>query len=378
MVQEENMKRKHLTFEDRKLIASGISHGLKCNQIAQNIGCDSTSISKEIKRNRIISKPSKLDKNSMCSKLDRFPFVCGCCDQKYKNCPFTQYTYNAQIADGYAEKRLSDTRKGINLTKEEHEELVQLIKNGLEEKKSLFTIINELTFKISLPTVYRYIDKGEIEVKKIDLPYAVTYKKRKSNLKKYDYSNTKINRENRTYLDYIAFKKANNSFTVQMDFLGSVRSDTKSILTLSIVDIHFCLIFLVENKNAEKVVNIFNEIENKIGIEKFRDIFGSILTDRDPCFADFENIENNFNGEFRTRVFYCDAYVSNQKGNVENLNKQLRKFFPKKQSLLNVDEEKVKTINKAINEANLKSLDGFTPKEAFIKIFGEDTFNKLC
>ena len=323
------MKRKHLTFEDRKLIVSGISHGLKCNQIAQNIGCDPTSISKEIKRNRIISKPSKLNKNSMCRKLDRFPFVCGCCDKKYKNCPFTQYTYNAQIADGYAEKRLSDTRKGINLTKEEHEELIQLIRNGLEEKKSLFTIINELTFKISLPTVYRYIDKGEIEVKKIDLPYAVTYKKRKSNLKKYDYSHTKINRANRTYLDYIAFKKANNSFTVQMDFLGSVKSDTKSILTLSIVDIHFCLIFLVENKNVEKVVNIFNEIENKIGIEKFRDIFGVILTDRDPCFADFENIESNFNGEFRTRVFYCDAYVSNQKGNVENLNKQLRKYFLK-------------------------------------------------
>ena len=43
---------KHLTFEQRKVISNGISHNYKLKEIAETLGFDPTSISKEVKRNR--------------------------------------------------------------------------------------------------------------------------------------------------------------------------------------------------------------------------------------------------------------------------------------------------------------------------------------
>lgn len=166
--------------------------------------------------------------------------------------------------------------------------------------------------------------------------------------------------------------------TVQMDFLGSIKSDSKSILTLIIPELHFVFLYLVENKNSSKVVSIFNEIENLIGYDKFNEVFPSILTDRDPCFVDIKGIEFSLElGAQRTYLFFCDAFKSNQKASVENMNKQLKKFFPKKSSVDNYTQEQVNLIAKTINESPLFSLDGHSPKEAFTLLFGLETYIKF-
>ena len=59
------------------------------------------------------------------------------------------------------------------------------------------------------------------------------------------------------------------------------------------------------------------------------------------------------------------------------MNKQIRKFFPKGQSIDNYVQEDIATINKTIIESPLFSLDGHSPKEAFILLFGQETFDKL-
>ena len=214
----------------------------------------------------------------------------------------------------------------------------------------------------------------------MDLPYAVTYKKRKKQIKKYEYpENYKVNRMNRTFVDYLAYRKSHlNEMTVQMDFLGSIVKDSKSILTLIIPDIHFVFLFIIENKNSKKVVQVFDNFENLLGMDKFKDIFPSILTDRDPSFADILGIEfSKATGEQRTYLFFCDAFKSNQKASVENMNKQIRKFFPKGQSIDNYSQEQITEINKIINDSPLFSLDGASPKEAFITIFGNEIYDKL-
>lgn len=103
-----------------------------------------------------------------------------------------------------------------------------------------------------------------------------------------------------------------------------------------------------------------------------------ILTDRDPSFADYEGFENSkIFDKKRANVFYCDAYRSNQKASVENMNKQLRMFFPKGKYLSNFSKDDVKRVNIFLNKRKLQSLDGFGPGEAFIRIFGENVFNNL-
>lgn len=117
------------------------------------------------------------------------------------------------------------SRIEVNYTKEKIEKLIIEFKVGLLNKKSVYQIATELPFDITLRSIYKYIRNGQIPVKRIDLPYTVTYKKRKKIKKEYEYNESKIDRCNRTFLEYLASNKASNLYTTELDFLGSKRSD---------------------------------------------------------------------------------------------------------------------------------------------------------
>ena len=370
----------HLNFESRKIISNLLTNKKKAKEIAIILNVDDRTISKEIKRNRVLSREAYRNcKDPICNKTLKYPYVCNGCDDKY-TCHKKQYRYDAKRAQELADYRLVVNRQGINLSPEEFEILNKKIRDGINAKENIYHIVkNNDDINVSIPTVYRYINAGLLDTKRLDLPYAVKYKKRKK-IKEYEYlENRKIDRSNRTFLDYLSFiKNFPNIFVVQMDFLGSIKTDSKSILTLTIPDIHFVMLLLVENKNSQKIVDIFNELETAIGIEDFKKLIPCLLTDRDPCFSDFLNIEfSKYTGELRTHIFYCDAFKSNQKANVENMNKQLRKYFPKKTSVDNVSNIDLANTMNFINNLRIPSLSGFTPNEAFIEVFGKELFDKL-
>ena len=375
-------KFEHLNFEHRKIINNQITtHKAKAVSIAKLIGCDPTAISKEIKRNRFISKEAARNiKDPICGKTLRYPYVCNGCNDR-RNCHKRQYRYEARRAQQNADMNLVLSRQGINLTPEEFNILDKKIKDGLLNKESIYHIVqNNEDINVSIPTVYNYIHKGILTTTESDLPYATKYKKRKKFNKKYEYhENKNIDRSNRTYIDYLSYIQAHpNVFVVQMDFLGSIKTDRKSILTLVIPDLHFVILKIIENKNSKKVVDLFNDIQDNIGIEVFKKIFPVILTDRDPSFSDMIGIENDLStSESRTRLFFCDAFKSNQKASVENMNKQLRKYFPKKSSVDNLIDKDMKNVMNFINNLRVPSLSGFTPNEAFIKVYGEDVLTNL-
>jgi len=372
----------HLNFDHRKIINNQITvkHATAA-AIADIIGCDPTTISKELRRNRFISKEAaKNISDPICEKTLRYPYVCNGC-RKRQHCNLRQYRYEARRAQANADYKLVASRQGIDLTKEEFDILDKKIKDGVLNKESIYHIVKSNDdIGVSVPTVYNYINKGILTISRDDLPYATTYKKRKKQNKKYEYQENKnIDRSNRTYVDYLAYLQAHpNVFVVQMDFLGSIKTDSKSILTLIIPDLHFVMLKIIENKNSRKVVDVFNAFQDKLGIDGFKMIFPVLLTDRDPCFSDISGIEVDLNtGELRTRIFFCDAFKSNQKASVENMNKQLRKYFPKKESVDHLTEDDMRNVMNFINNLRVTSLSGFTPNEAFIRVYGEDLLNKL-
>ena len=203
-------------------------------------------------------------------------------------------------------------------------------------------------------------------------------KKRKHN-KKYEYTGNKIDRSNHTYLDYLSYIHKNPNCNVwQLDFLGTIKSDSKNILLFILPNVHFTLLDIINNPNSKKVVEFFDDLEDKIGIESFKDLIPVILTDRDPYFNDIEGIcFSKVTGEERCKLFFCDPYVSNQKLYVENINKQIRKFFSKGKSIDNHTKESVKKHNITLLNTPIKSLDENTPKDAFITVYGEDLYNKI-
>lgn len=371
---------KHLTLEQRKVISNGISHHYKLNKIAEALGFDPTSISKEVKRNR---ESITIGKNiTNCHKTSRWPYVCTGCNKKYNNqCVFTKYKYDARKAQDKANLNLINSRKGIDINEEDFKKLDDIVKTGIDNKKSIYqiTIENKDSVNKSVTTLYRYVNKGYLTTKRIDLPYAVTYKKRKHN-KKYDYSENKtIDRTGHTYLDYLAYiHKHPGIYVWQLDFLGTIKTDNNNILSFILPDLQFVLLDLMKNPNQAKVVEFFDELEERIGTSAFIELIPVILTDRDPCFTDIDGIcFSKITGEERCKLFFCDSYVSNQKPNVENINKQLRLFFPKGKTIDIYKKQDVKNVNITLLSRPLKSLDSYTAKEAFINVFDEELFNKL-
>ena len=371
---------KHLTFEQRKVISNGISHNYKLKDIAETLGFDPTSISKEVKRNR---ESITIGKNiTNCKRVSRWPYVCTGCNKKYNHqCCFTKYKYDAQKAQNKADINLVNSRKGIDIDSKEFQELDKIVKDGIDNKKSIYqiTIENKDIINKSVTTLYRYVNKGYLTTKRIDLPYAVTYKKRKHN-KKYEYSENKtIDRTGHTYIDYLAYiHKHPGIYVWQLDFLGTIKTDNNNILSFILPNLQFVLLDLIENPNQEKVVNFFDELEERIGTNAFIELIPVILTDRDPNFTDIEGIcFSKITGEERCQLFFCDSYVSNQKPNVENMNKQLRLFFPKGKTIDTYKKQDIININQTLLNRPLKSLDSYTPKEAFINVFDEELFEKL-
>ena len=371
-------KWKHITFEQRKAISSGISHKQKVKHIGEFLDINPTSISKEVKRNRDAFDYKTGYKT--CDKINRWPFVCSNCTYRYKECKYTKYKYDAKSAQSKANTNLINSRRGLDINDEEFKNIDKLIKNGIDNNKSIYQIKieNKDTINKSITTLYRYINSGYLTTRKVDLPYAVKYKKRKQN-KKYEYSNNKIDRSNHTYLDYLSYLHKNLGTKVwQLDFLGSIKSDSKAILTFILPEIQLSLIDIITRPSSEKIVNFFDELEERIGTEAFIHLIPVILTDRDPCFSDIIGIcFSKITGEERCKLFFCDPYVSSQKPNVENMNKQLRLFFPKKSSIDKYSKNDIYAINHTILNKPLKSLDSNTPKDAFITVYGEDLFNKL-
>ena len=371
---------KHITLEQRKIIANGISHNYKLKEIAETLGVDPTSISKEVKRNReSITIGSNI---TNCKRITRWPYVCTGCNKRYNNqCCFTKYKYDAQKAQNKADNKLINSRRGIDIDQDEFKKIDKIIKDGIDNKKSIYqiTIENKEEINKSVTTLYRYVNNGYLTTKRTDLPYAVTYKKRKYN-KKYEYSeNNKIDRTGHTYIDYLAYiHKHPGIYVWQLDFLGTIKTDNNNILSFVLPDLQFILLDLVKNPNQQKVVEYFDELEEKIGTDAFIKLIPVILTDRDPNFTDIEGIcFSKITGVERCNLFFCDSYASNQKPNVENINKQLRLYFPKGKTIDTYVKKDIKDINRILLNKPLKSLDSYTPKQAFVNVFDEDLFNKI-
>jgi len=67
----------------------------------------------------------------------------------------------------------------------------------------------------------------------------------------------------------------------------------------------------------------------------------------------------------KTAIYFCFPYYSWQKDLVENTNGLLRQFFPKKESLENITQNKISRVVKLINNRPRKRHNYLTPNKVF-------------
>lgn len=73
--------------------------------------------------------------------------------------------------------------------------------------------------------------------------------------------------------------------------------------------------------------------------------------------------------EYNIATYFCDAYKSWQKGGVENLNKQIRFYLPKKTNLSKITDEDLFNIQEKLNNRPRKKLGYLSPNEYINKQF---------
>ena len=319
-------KQKHLTLEDRIDIQTGISQQETLRSIAEKIGKDPSTISKEIKRNRIMHPTSVKSDCTDCPLLKKAPYVCNNCTKKRTDCGFNRYLYYAKKAQEQYETMLRESREGIPLNKESFYQMDKVLTLGIQKKQSIYHIIQTHNLPVSKATVYRHAKLGYLTAKPIDFPRMVKFKARRKSRKVVIPKELKIGR---TYQDFQELRETDDFFKwLEMDTVIG-RPGGKLLLTFNISFCNFLFALLLDNKTALEVATKFAALKERVmdGGCAFHQLFPVILTDNGSEFSYVEELERDIDG--KSHLYFCDPSRPDQKGGLRRTIRFCEPFFPR-------------------------------------------------
>ena len=137
------------------------------------------------------------------------------------------------------------------------------------------------------------------------------------------------------------------------------------------------LAYLIDSKEMKNTVEVLDKLEEALGTDTFKELFPVILTDNGCEFADPELFETGQNGEKRTKLYYCEARHSEQKGELEKNHEYIRYVLPKKTTFDDLTQEKVILMINHINNTTRPKLHGSTPMKKALQSFGKNAMERL-
>ena len=188
----------------------------------------------------------------------------------------------------------------------------------------------------------------------------------------------KVDRECRigwTYVDFEAFRKSLP--VVEMDSVIG-RPGGKTLLTLQFNSCGMMWLFLRPRNTSQSVIDVFNELEQTLGLDCFRLLFPVILTDNGPEFSNPTALEvSPFCVQLRTRIFYCDPYSAYPKGHVENNHLILRRILEKRNSFDDLEQSDMARIMSHMGSFYRNSFNNVHAITHFETLYGKEILNKL-
>lgn len=394
------MKNKHLSFEDRLNIEKGLMERKSFKEIAKSIDKNCTTVSREIKNHYVTVNTGAIGrafnncqlrkncpnrekncsikycsefKEETCNKLLKPPYVCNGC--KYKSsCTLAKKIYRSEYAQNEYSDNLIESRKGITYTENELNHIEEILYPLIIEKKQSIHHIytnNKDLLMCSEKEIYNLIDSGLLRIRNIDLPRKVRYRNRKKQKTTYKVDKECLN--GRRYSDYLKYIQENpDTAIVEMDSVEGEKGG-KVLLTLHFVSSSFMLAFIRNNNDSQSVIDIFNDIQRKIGLELFRKLFPIILTDNGSEFSNPKKIEYDNNGNQRTKIFYCEPGRPDQKGSCEVNHEMIRKIFKKGESFDDYSQKDISLMMSHINSYSRKKLNNNKPIKIFNFLYGKNT-----
>lgn len=407
----------HLTLQDRIQIQSGLDGKKSFRQIAQEINKDPSTISKEIRKRRILAETGSYGyaynpcvhrrtckKNhvcpvcenvrrkhcpacgkccehckdfleEICPKLSKPPYCCNGCSQR-QNCSLKKYIYKAQDAQKAYEDLRSESRQGIDFSPEEIARIDRFVSPLLKQGQSIHHICesNRDVVMCSERTLYALLKNGLLAAGPLDLPRMVRMRPRKKRSEK------KVDRhcyEGRTYEDFLQFIADNPDVpVVEMDSVIG-RKGGKVLLTLFFRNSNLILAFLRERNYARTVQEVIDQLYKKLGRDAYCKMFPVILTDRGSEFSNPKAIEYDAGGNLRSLVFYCDPSAPFQKGGIENDHEFIRRVLPKGTSFDDLQQQDIDLMCSHINSYKRKKLNNRSAHQLFSLLYGEDALSSF-
>lgn len=324
---------KQIIKVDRITIEVLLKQGISVAKIAQHLGKHRSSIYREINRGSVTTL------NSQLKQITK---------------------YEAEAAQNLSDKRNLNSRKKPKYLG--HENLLDKISTLVRKKKYSFDIIagrlklqnNNITF--STQTLYNYYHKGLLKIADFHLPNFGLIKHTK-----------RVRRANISHKSIDLRPQEVNERTEpmhwEMDCLVSGKNQGSALLTLSERVTRTELIYKLKEKTAASVVDALDKIQDSVNGD-FRFFFKSITTDNGSEFQDYEGIEKNQ----RTIQFFAHPYTACDRATNENLNREIRRFFPKRTKFDNVSEKQIKKVQNWMNNKPRKILGYLTPLELMSKV----------
>jgi len=311
------MKKAHLTQEQRYTISCLKKQGYSQSVIAKIIGKDKSVISRELKRNANLKG-------------------------KY----FFEY---AQDVAQIRKERMKIPRK---LTPELKKKIIFLIKEDWSPQQIVGRLKLENQLFVSHETIYKIIRKDKAEGGTLYKHCRHKLKHRKRPV------NEKIGIKNRVSIDQ------RDEIVNTGQRFGDWEIDTivgennrGAIVTMVERKTDFLLMEKLEHgKNATELTKTVYRL-----LIAYKNHVHTITGDNGTEFADHENIAKLL----KTKFFFTHPYASWEKGNIENENKLIRQYIPKKTNFDTLNNQQIKEIQYKINNRPRAKLNFYSPKEIF-------------
>jgi len=409
-------KRNHLTDEERMQIDTWLRGGASINTIAEALGRNRSTISREIRSRALESNKAAYGRSTnscilrkdcikrhlcedkhdcdrkcsncklcnsvcpdfeeeVCLRLYEPPYVCNGCKDERKCTLRKRFYHHRKAHEAYREK-LAESRSGANISEDELRTLDEFVSPLLLNGQSPHHIVsnNPDQFNVSGKTIYRYVKGNLLSAHTLDLPRVCRLKPRKS--KPVQHKVDSACRIGRTYPEFMSFVEDNGCSVVEMDSVIG-RIGGKVLLTMLFKNCDFMLAFIRERNTSQSVIDCFKVLYTTLGEDCFKSMFPVCLCDNGSEFSNPKALEFDAQGKRRTNIFYCDPYASFQKPNVELNHQFIRRILPKGSSFDDLSQWQIDIFLSHINSYSREKLNNMTPYDMFGYLYGFSVLDKL-
>ena len=309
----------HLSIEERCCLRKYYNEGISLRKIAELLGRNVSTISRELRRNRT-----------------------------YMNCKPAYFPHTAQKKSNL---RKSYCHRGIFW----EEAVLEYISEKLRATWSPEEIsLTPCEMRMpSFKTIYRWIYQGYL----VNGNTKLLRRKGKSKSGK-ETRGKLINKGKSIRKRDKSVYRRNEFGHWEIDTVVSGAGKSKAcFVTMAERKTRYYIAVKVENRTAEAVKNVVIKT-----LKSFpQGTIKTITTDNGKEFAKWQEIEN----ELKVDMYFADPYCAWQKGTNENLNGLLREFYPKGRNLARVSAKTLALNVAKINNRPKKVLNFHTPAELF-------------